>query len=165
MREYGRGAGTAGAAGDSVPGGLNAARKAGGRTPRAPRAPGAAHKEAVSLDGRKILIVEDEFFVALAVEEALQDIGCVTVGPISDLSEAMKAARREVLDAAVLDINLDGVMVYPLAEELMARGIPFVFATGYSGGDLPIPFRDAPRIQKPFHAHTLQAVIRRIVRR
>lgn len=114
------------------------------------------------MNGLRILVVEDEFLLACALEEDLRALGAVVVGPCCNLEQASAASRHEKVDLAVLDINLNGAMVYPLAEELTARGIPFLFLTGYSALDLPVEFRGSPRISKPYHAANLAAEIRRI---
>ena len=108
----------------------------------------------------RVLLVEDEFFVALTVEDVLQGFGCTIVGPLPTLAQALQAARTEPLSGAVLDVNLNGEKVYPAADALLARGIPFVFATGYSAADLPERFRGLPRVQKPFNTETLRQTIR-----
>ena len=112
------------------------------------------------LEGRRILVVEDEFLLALEVEAALASFGCFVAGPFAKLGKAMVAARATRLDGAVLDINLNGEMVYPLAEFLDMAGVPFVFLTGYVPTDLPERFRRFRRLQKPLHAEKLRHIIR-----
>jgi CheY-like chemotaxis protein len=109
--------------------------------------------------GKRILVAEDEFFVALVVEETLHSLGCTVLGPFADLAEATEAATRETVDAAVLDINLRGEMVYPLAEHLNRQGIPFVFTTGYALADLPERFRVFDCLRKPVDARTLKQAV------
>jgi DNA-binding response OmpR family regulator len=113
-----------------------------------------------SLEGRRILLVEDEFLLALEVEAALTSFGCFVAGPFAKLGKALVAARATRLDGAVLDINLNGEMVYPLAEFLDLAGVPFVFLTGYVPTDLPERFRRFRRLQKPLHAEKLRHIIR-----
>jgi two-component system, response regulator PdtaR len=110
----------------------------------------------------RILVVEDEFLLACALEENLRANGAVVVGPYCNLAQASAALLHESIDLAVLDINLNGAMVYPLAEELAARGIPFLFLTGYGTLDLPAEFRSLPRVSKPYDAASLTAAIERI---
>jgi chemotaxis family two-component system sensor kinase Cph1 len=98
----------------------------------------------------RILIVEDESLLAMELEEFLHAAGYTIVGPFSDLGRATEAAHRETIDLAVLDSNLNGEMVYPLADELSAQGVPFIFVTGYGTSNLPERFRSAPRVPKPF---------------
>ena len=108
----------------------------------------------------RILIAEDEFLVGIQLEEDLQSAGCSTVGPFSTLEAATSAARRERFDLAILDINLNGAKVYPLADELAARGVPFIFLSGYIRADLPERYRHAPQIMKPHDPVTLIKEIR-----
>ena len=112
--------------------------------------------------GMRILIVEDEFFAAHLLEEDLRAAGFVTLGPFTTLGRAIEAARSEDFDLAILDVNLNGEMVYPLADELVARGMPFVFLSGYSLRDLPERFRTLPKVSKPYSAPVLMAEIQRI---
>jgi two-component system, response regulator PdtaR len=115
--------------------------------------------EEASLKGLRILVVEDEFLLALEVEAALTGFGCSVTGPFAKLAKALDAARRTELDGAVLDINLNGEMVYPLAEYLHSAGVPFVFLTGYVPSDLPERFRHFRRLPKPLHAEALRQII------
>lgn len=110
----------------------------------------------------RILIVEDEFFPGILLEEDLRAAGWTTLGPYPTLSQAMSAAEAEQFDLAVLDINLKGEMVYPLADKLTARSIPFIFLSGYTGRDLPERFRELPRLSKPYNMAILREEIERI---
>ena len=101
-----------------------------------------------SLEGVRILLVEDEYLVASLIEEILETAGCIVTGPIPRLAEAVDAADRERCDAAVLDVNLAGERIYPVADILSRRNIPFVFVTGY--GVLPGEYANRPRLCKPF---------------
>jgi DNA-binding response OmpR family regulator len=112
----------------------------------------------------RVLIVEDEFLVACLLEEDLQSQGYELVGPYTTLASALDASRREHFDFAVLDINLNGEMSYPLAEELVARGVPFLFLTGYTAGNLPERLRALPRVSKPYDPAVLAREIRRLLR-
>jgi DNA-binding response OmpR family regulator len=116
------------------------------------------------LQGLKILVVEDEFLVALLIEEILESAGCVVSGPIPRLAEALDAARSEACDAAVLDINLAGERVFPVAKILSRRNIPFLFVTGYSTGALPGEYVERPRICKPFKIADLLGALSNIAR-
>jgi len=109
---------------------------------------------------RRILLVEDEYFVAVEVAKALKDNGLGTVGPTGSVREAFKLIEDgRTIDAAILDINLHGQTVYPLAEALEARNVPFVFATGYGPQAIPQRFRHVPRFEKPLDLELLiQAV-------
>jgi DNA-binding response OmpR family regulator len=103
-----------------------------------------------ALGGLRILVVEDEFLVAMLVEEMLQDLHCEIVGPISTLEEAIATVRRNHLDGALLDANLNGKNSSPVADELRSHEVPFILVTGYGGhrADPPVLAR-APRVRKP----------------
>ncbi len=103
------------------------------------------------LSGRRVLVVEDESLVAMLLETILEDMGCTPVGPAPTVEEGLAmAAGTAPLDAALLDVNVAGRKVFPLAEVLKQRGIPFVFSTGYGEGGLPEEWRSQITIQKPF---------------
>ncbi|WP_293856210.1 response regulator [uncultured Alsobacter sp.] len=115
------------------------------------------------LKDRRVLIVEDEFFIAEDIAQAVQLLGGSVLGPVGDLSDALAMIARTPPDLAVLDINLSGEMVFPAAEELRRRGIPFVFQTGYSGGQLPAgPFATVPCWSKPYDVHELSRMLARM---
>lgn len=111
---------------------------------------------AAGLEGRRILVVEDEMLIAVSIEETLQGLGCVVVGPVGKLDAALRLAGDEALDAAVLDVAVRGGHVYPVAERLLARGVPFVLASGYGEWALPENLRDRPRLTKPFTPQELE---------
>ncbi len=103
------------------------------------------------LEGLRILVVEDAFPVAELIDGMLATLRCEVVGPVGRLDKAIRMAREEVLDGAVLDVNLGGQDVSPVADELEARGVPFFFATGYEGLiDLPARYHGRPNLKKPF---------------
>ena len=108
-----------------------------------------------ALDGKRVLLVEDEYLVSLVVQEVLRDAGCVVVGPFARVAEALVAARAERVDIAVLDVNVAGEMVFPVALVLEAKGTPFLFVTGYGRAALPADRADWDACAKPFHAHQL----------
>jgi CheY-like chemotaxis protein len=112
------------------------------------------------LDGLKILLVEDEAMVALLLEEMLQELGCGAVWRASSVTEALALLRDRRPDAAVLDINLAGEFAYPIASELEAAQIPFVYSTGYGSKGVPAQWATRPVIQKPFQLETLAAALR-----
>ena len=110
--------------------------------------------------GKRVLLVEDEYLVALGLEDNLRALGCTVVGPVPTLSAAKVAAAHEALDAAILDVNLAGETVFPAAAILLDRGIPFMFCSGYSGaGPLPARFADAPRVPKPYTSRAISAAL------
>jgi DNA-binding response OmpR family regulator len=117
-----------------------------------------------SLTGRRILVVEDEMLIALIIEEVLQDLGCVLVGPAARLDVALRLATDEMLDAAILDVTIRGGLVYPVAEQLLVRGIPFVLASGYGDWALPEAMRDRPRLTKPFTPQQLEDQVKALCR-
>lgn len=101
--------------------------------------------------GRRVLVVEDESLVAMLLETILSDMGCEIVGPASNVQDGLRvASQATALDAALLDVNVAGQKVFPIAEALKARGVPFVFSTGYGESGLPEIWRGNPTIQKPF---------------
>ena len=105
----------------------------------------------------RVLVVEDEVFIALEIEERLRRLGCAVVGPVGRLERALELARGEALDGALLDVNVKGGFVYPVAAELRTRAVPVVFSTGYAPEALPAAFRDLPVLRKPFGAGQLEA--------
>jgi DNA-binding response OmpR family regulator len=116
------------------------------------------------LAGRRILVVEDDWLIAVSIEEALHKLGCTVVGPVSKLDRALELAKSEVFDAAILDITIRGGQVFPVAESLRSRGIPFVFASGYGDWALPASFQGQARLTKPFTADELQTEMQALCR-
>jgi len=111
------------------------------------------------LDGLRVLVVEDEMMVSMLIEDMLDDLGCKVVGPASRLDEAIELAERGELDCAVLDVNLGGQPIFPLADLLRERGRPFAFATGYGDAGLREVDRGSPVLQKPFRENDLARVL------
>jgi len=105
--------------------------------------------------GRRVLLVEDEPIVAWLLKDMLVDFGCSVVGPAADVNQALAMIDAESIDVAVLDVNLRGQMSYPIADVLVARGVPFVFSTGYDKDRLLDGYRTFPALQKPFHRSDL----------
>jgi DNA-binding response OmpR family regulator len=101
-------------------------------------------------ESRRILIVEDDFLVATLLAEIFESVGWQVVGPVAHLATALDAAAGEGFDAAVLDVDLGGQTVYPVAEVLDARRVPFVFVTAYGREALPPLFCRRPHLGKPF---------------
>jgi len=103
-----------------------------------------------------VLVAEDRGLIAGKIAATLRRAGCVVVGPAPTLAVGLDLARQEAdLGAAVLDIDLRGEAVYPLAEALQARGVPFLFLTGYGALVIPQPWQHVLRVEKPFEAPTL----------
>lgn len=108
------------------------------------------------LNGRRVLVVEDDAFMAHSLCLELQACGATTIGPASDVAAALDlVARSPVIDAALLDVNLGREFVYPVAEALVARDVPFIFATAQPVYDMPTMFWHLLRQEKPYDAHAL----------
>lgn len=99
---------------------------------------------------RRILIVEDEYFIADDMRLVVEGAGGIVVGPFADLNEDVFSHAGTAVDAAVLDINVKGTLSFDLADHLRRRGVPFCFATGYDAEILPERFSQVLRIEKPF---------------
>ena len=115
--------------------------------------------DATPLAGLRLLVVEDEMLVALALEEMLGDFGCVVVDVACTLDRGLTLAGELALDGAILDINLGGEKVFPVAERLAERGVPFVFCTAYGTAALPPGFAKAPTLTKPYTEHRLRDLL------
>ncbi len=117
------------------------------------------------LSGVRILVVEDEYLVASLIQDILEHAGCEVAGPIPRLAEAVDAAESDPCDAAILDVNLGGDRVFPVAEVLSRRHIPFVFVTGYGTYSLPDEHHGRPAIRKPFRSEQLLTAVSDLVNR
>lgn len=111
------------------------------------------------LIGRRILLVEDELLISCLLEDMLEDLGCSLVGPASRVDQALRLVAREAIDAVILDVSLDEQLSYPVADALVARGIPFLFSTGYDRDRLRDGYRSFAMLQKPFHRSELAKVL------
>jgi CheY-like chemotaxis protein len=107
----------------------------------------------------RILIVEDEMMIALLLEDMLVDLGHAVAGLAMRLPQALDMAGGGEIDLAILDVNLDGRLSFPVAEVLARRRIPFFFATGYGSAGLEPPFTGHPTLRKPFDQADLAAAI------
>ena len=114
------------------------------------------------LSGRRILIVEDEMLLLMTIEDVLADLGCETVISASTVDKAIGRIDRQVFDAAVLDMNLNGTSSHAVAEALAARGVPFVVATG-NRDDMWDGFRDRAVVRKPFKYDELVEILMRLL--
>ena len=112
-----------------------------------------------SLAGRRVILVEDEILVALLLEDMLEEIGCEVVGIASSVEEAMNLAATADAEAALLDVNVAGELVYPVAERLVERQIKIVFSTGYEPAALPERWRSCPILNKPYGVHQLKRAL------
>ena len=113
-----------------------------------------------SLRNKNVLIVEDEYVIALDLEHTVRKHGANVVGPASSVDEAMNLLAHTRIDCAVLDINLQGERVYTVADSLQRAGIPYVFATGYDAPSIPERYEKVPCICKPFDPEVVTSVLR-----
>jgi CheY-like chemotaxis protein len=113
----------------------------------------------VTEGNRRILVVEDEMMIAMLVEEMLQDLGHTVVGVAMRLETAMALARDSAIDLAVLDVNLGDAKSFPVAAILRARGIPFLFATGYGPKGIDAEYADAVVLNKPYQTVDLERAL------
>ena len=116
------------------------------------------------LSGRHVLVVEDEMLVLLNVEDMLADLGCACVSAAATVDQALALIDSQALDAAMVDVNLDGTKSYAVADALAARGVPFAFSTGYSGQSLDDGYRDRPVLGKPYRVADLAEILTRLLR-
>ena len=108
----------------------------------------------------RILIVEDEPFIALTLEDMLDELGFALAGTVSQVSEALELIGRVAIDCALLDVNLGSEKIDPVADLLAARKCPFIFTTGYGRAGIPNGHADRPVLQKPFRMDDLAAVLK-----
>jgi DNA-binding NarL/FixJ family response regulator len=106
-----------------------------------------------------VLAAEDELLVSMLIEDFLVDLDCRIVGPFTTVSDALAAARNEAVDVALLDVNLRGEKVFPVATELTNRGIPFVFLSGYGRDAIPSDHPEWCVCSKPFNANNLTKML------
>jgi PAS domain S-box-containing protein len=133
-------------------------------TPVLGQAPaGSPEIKGISIEGKRILLVDDEPLLLMDLEETLTNSGCIVVGPASTLPQAKALIDEAVFDAALLDVNLGGQRVDDLAAALTKKGIPFAFVTGYGREGLPQSFRHAPLIGKPFSQKQFLEVVHQLV--
>ncbi len=120
-----------------------------------------------TLAGLRVLVVEDEMLIALLIEDVLVEMGCVVVGPVSGLEEALRLARDVAIPISIafLDVTIRGGLVFPVADALMARNVPFILASGYGAWALPEHLRALPRLSKPFSRPDLEAQVRALAAR
>jgi CheY-like chemotaxis protein len=107
----------------------------------------------------KVLLVEDEFIISMLTEDMLGELGHEVSVSASTLEQGMRFANDGAFDLAVLDINLHGVMSYPIADLLIKRSIPFIFASGYTAQGIDPRYPDVQKLQKPFTLAGLEAVL------
>jgi CheY-like chemotaxis protein len=107
----------------------------------------------------RVLVVEDEYLIRMLLEDMLGELNYELAGAVGSLAEASELAAKGDFHAAILDVNLDGAEIYPVADILARRGLPFVFVTGYGEASLAENYRGRPALQKPFQAEQLKAVL------
>ena len=107
----------------------------------------------------RVLVVEDEYLIRMLLEDMLADLGYEVAAAVGTIAEASEFAANGDFNVAILDVNLDGQEIYPVADILAKRGLPFVFVTGYGEGSLPEPYRGRPALQKPFQAEQLKTTL------
>lgn len=108
---------------------------------------------------RSILLVEDEVMIRMMVADMLEELGYAIAGEAGDIDEAIRLVQTTDFDLAILDVNVNGKVISPVAEAVQMRNRPFVFATGYGAQGLPEKFRDRPALEKPFQMETLARAI------
>jgi CheY-like chemotaxis protein len=107
----------------------------------------------------RVLVVEDEYLIRMLLEDMLSEFGYELAAAVGDIAEASAIAANGDFSVAILDVNLDGVEIYPVADILARRGLPFLFVTGYGESSLAENYRDRPTLQKPFLAEQLKSVL------
>jgi CheY-like chemotaxis protein len=115
--------------------------------------------------GRRVLIVEDEAMIAGLIQSILSAAGWSVVGPVATLERALETIDRERLDAALLDVRINGRDVYAVADVLMRRRIPFVFVSGFTRKQMPPGYRDCAHIAKPFTPDAILALLEEVMGR
>lgn len=120
---------------------------------------GVDQENAFPLRGRRVLVVEDEYYLADDLSRALAEAGAQVLGPVGALADAEAALEAGAFDCAILDMNLRGEMAFPIADRLESAGIPFVIATGYNSASLPDRFHSCPRVEKPFDSSAVIGAI------
>ncbi len=113
----------------------------------------------MQLPAQRILIVEDETMIRMLLEDMLSELGYSITAQAGRIDEALDAAKNAEFDLAILDVDLNGQPSLSVADALVERGLPFVFATGYGEQDLPAPHRDRPTLKKPFQLDGLRQML------
>ena len=109
--------------------------------------------------GKRVLVVEDESMIRMLLEGMLEDLGHSVAAEAGAIEEALKLAKEAAFDVAVLDVNLNNRPITPVAEVLVERGLPFIFASGYGQRGVPEAYRNSPVLQKPFQVEALAKAI------
>jgi CheY-like chemotaxis protein len=114
---------------------------------------------ATRTSGGSVFLVEDEVMIRMMVADMLEELGYSVVAEAGEINDALKLAQSAEFDLAILDVNVNGKVISPVADLLAARNRPFIFATGYGSSGLPAEYRDRPALQKPFQIETLARMI------
>ncbi len=117
----------------------------------------------LGLEGANILVIEDETLITMLLEDILSELGCNVCGSAATLGQAQSLAGMLDAHAAILDVNLGGDPVFPVAEQLVARNIPIIFASGYGATGLPDKWQDYPTLPKPFMPDQVEAILRQVL--
>lgn len=112
--------------------------------------------------GLKVFLVEDEAIIRMTVADMLRAMGHSIAAEAGHMREAMALARSAEFDLAVLDLNVGGQMIFPVADLILTRGLPFIFATGYGQGVSPKRFQDRPALRKPLSSEALSTAINQL---
>ena len=116
------------------------------------------------LEDLNVLVVEDEFLVAALLEDTLSGFGCRVIGPASTVEAGLELIRTQRIEAAVLDVNIDGLPVFPIADALAAKGVPFIFATGYGRAGVADRHGERSVLEKPYESRSLRHALESAVR-
>ncbi|WP_133065512.1 response regulator [Niveispirillum lacus] len=111
---------------------------------------------------KQILVVEDEFLIAIYVAHIMTDLGFGVIGPVGDIHQALGLAAERALDGAILDVNLSGQLVFPVAATLASRGVPFILTSGYDANGLPVEWQGHPLLRKPVVERDLSGLARSV---
>jgi CheY-like chemotaxis protein len=111
-----------------------------------------------------VFLVEDEVMIRMMVADMLEELGYTVAAEAGEINEAIRLAQSTYYDLAILDVNVNGKVISPVADLIHARNRPFIFATGYGSSGLPEQYRDRPSLQKPFQVDTLAKMIESALR-
>ena len=117
--------------------------------------------EAASLQGHRVLVVEDEELIGMMLADLLEELGAAVAGPVGSVAEAVRLVEQEALTGALLDLSLRGETAYPVADRLLERAVPYVFITGYGQGHVAPRHAHVPVLTKPFGPDQLAGVLAR----
>lgn len=116
-----------------------------------------------SMDGLRVLLVEDSPVVSAFAVEALEELGCVVIGPAQNMAVARDLAEGELLDAALIDVRIRGEKSFSICDILARRSVPFILTSGYADWSIPDRWSDTPQIPKPFKLEDLQVALQQLV--